>query len=226
MFGEIGAALIGAHSARSTNKRNIGFSREQMAFQERMSNTASQRQVADLRAAGINPILASGYGGASTPAGAAPNIVDPASVGAQVAQGMGSARQAAEQVDKIKEDAKAVAQTTEFNKTIHQERWSRLFAGMGPDNVLASVFAQLSGIDTQEVLGGRSISVNTRKNLQDFVRYVQSNKSVLMKESSSVSQFARNVAEIFNNWAQSKVDPMAKEKLKFKRDLVKEWRIK
>uniref|UniRef100_UPI0040480DBE hypothetical protein n=1 Tax=Algoriphagus sp. TaxID=1872435 RepID=UPI0040480DBE len=110
-------AIVGAWSAQQYNKSQEQIAadaneasaasvRAQMDFQRDMSNTSYQRSVADMRAAGINPMLAVMRGGASTPGGSSytaqmPNQKDVGAAAIQAFQGGSSARESLARIEQV-----------------------------------------------------------------------------------------------------------------------------
>lgn len=76
VLGDIFGASQSAKGQRAANRMNYQIFKEGQAFTERMSNTAIQRRMADLKAAGINPLLA-GSEGATTPGGGSASMLNP-----------------------------------------------------------------------------------------------------------------------------------------------------
>lgn len=106
--GSVISGISSAFGASRQNKAAKQMAREQMDFQERMSNTAYQRSMADMKAAGLNPMLAYSQGGASAPSGtSAPVVNESAGAGEAVSSGINSAlsqRLLAKQLENIQAD--------------------------------------------------------------------------------------------------------------------------
>ena len=121
----LAAGAIGYAGTSATNSSNLRIAREQMAFQKEMSDTAHQRAMKDLEKAGLNPILAAGGPGASTPSGAGAVMSSAAKEG--VASAMAARRFRAElelleeQQKKIREERHGVQADNDMKEMLNTD---------------------------------------------------------------------------------------------------------
>ncbi|AXH77537.1 MAG: DNA pilot protein [Microviridae sp.] len=119
-------------------------------FQERMSNTAHQREVEDLRKAGLNPILSAKLGGSSTPSGSSaqavsPDIAGKGTAGTLAREQVAGIRAAANQANSAAHLSDT--QAADINKT-QSQRVDNLIA----DYLKSIASGELTGAQKTEVL--------------------------------------------------------------------------
>lgn len=143
---KVGAALGGAYLAfkgrKDANKANKELAQDQMNFQEKMSGTAYQRAVEDMKLAGINPMLAYSQGGATSPGGQTARAEDV----------MGPAVSSAMQIERFKKEQRLI--DTQIGKTSNEA-----YAAAAQGNLLDSQ----NNILTFGPKGGPSFAVQLKQ---------------------------------------------------------------
>lgn len=146
--------IASAFGQSSANKANKQLAREQMAFQERMSNTAYQRAAKDLDAAGLNRILALGSP-ASSPGGQTANMQNlvPPGSGEQIANSamrLANTKRATAEADTAYWQSKKAQYEVEPKSTLYEQlkRKGKQYLGKASNITDQVVDTVVSGVKT------------------------------------------------------------------------------
>ena len=168
--------LIGSAGANQRNDQQIALSREQMAFQERMSSTAYQRAMADMKAAGLNPILAYKQGSASSPGGSMPNLENALAPLGQGVSAASSSAKAATEVALTREQTNNQVSQTELNRA-NEALTKQLEAKAAMDTAVSA--EQVKNVQSQTMLNSettlnraveRALGVANTQNANELTR--------------------------------------------------------
>ena len=137
----LGGKIYTAQQAKNRAK-------DKMNFQRDMSNTAYQRAMADMKSAGINPIMVSKLGGASTPSGAMAPVPDFGKVPLEAMQASNAYNQA-----KLNK-ANADLATQDFDILKSRGLSKSILAGNPLNLLINSAMNNLSKVEKREAIKG------------------------------------------------------------------------
>lgn len=230
--GPIGASVVGGVLGLFGGKKQQDFSAaqaaQQMAFQERMSSTAHQREVADLRAAGLNPMLSVRHGGASTPSGAMSEGVN---VGESVARNAFSGAQMAmvgASVDKLKAETAQSMSQADLNRATTDKLvgvdtdLSSAYAGLVREQTRVA-FAQVpkivaevkqlhyqSLLTEEEVAHVRTLILNNNLTFENLKHVIRNTKALATLSELEIPH-ARNMSRAESSWWKENVSPYLRD---------------
>ena len=211
--GNILGSVLGFLGQRKANKQNIALSREQMAFQERMSNSAYQRAMKDMKLAGLNPILAAKQP-ASTPGGSSTRVESALGAGVQAFNNTNSAQAAAanQRASAQVNSAKAQRQFA-INNALYadhldpkQKAINAALAeyGMTPaiTNLLTSAVTNQNAKEFKRILGDVSsemaISIDQEHAQKIFEAMIKIGDTITGRKSNNWNPFKPNRSSRFN----------------------------
>lgn len=193
--GGIASSLINSSAQADANKTNRDIAKDQMNFQEEMSSTAYQRGVADMKKAGINPMLAGiNQSPASSPQGASTRV-ESTRPGDAVSAGVNSAMEAASMVQGMAKtdaeiklnQAQEVAQSAQAMSQIASAKQMEV----------ETKNAELEGIKRKAELPAKKKEAEVAAKTAEFDKHAVVFDSVLKRVEATVGAAGSAISSIF-----------------------------